>query len=385
VPGLLYAQQGDTLYVNLFAANKAEIKMDDGRTVNVTEETRYPWDGMVKMTLHPDKSAKFTVNLRVPGWARDEAVPSDLYRFIDHPDQPVTLKVNGHETPVHLHEGYAALSRKWKDGDTIELNLPMPVRRIAANESVEADRGRVALQRGPIVYCLESPDNPDGHVRSMMVPDNEPLTASFEPALLNGVEVIRGAAFLVKRNEQQQLEKEPESFAAIPYYAWANRGRSEMMVWIPDSEKSARIQPQATIASTSEVTTFPRGQNPRAINDQAEPSSSHDGENTFFHWWPAKGTNAWVEYKFAKTATVSTTSVYWFDDTGTGECRAPESWRVSYKDGDEWKPVETTDRYGVDLDKYNEISFKPVTTDGLRLEVKMQPGWSAGIQEWKAP
>jgi hypothetical protein len=321
----------------------------------------------------------------VPGWARDEAVAGDLYRFIDHPNEPVTLAVNGEAVPVNVEKGYVALTREWKDGDAIALNLPMPPRRVAANEAVQADRGRTALQRGPIVYCLESPDNPEGHVRSLMLPDDAPLTASFEPALLNGVEVLRGTGFLVKRDEQGQLVKTPRNIEAIPYYAWANRGRSEMMVWIPDSEKSARIQPLPTIASTSKITISAGGKNPAAINDLAVPASSNDAENTFSDWWPRKGTNAWVEYAFAKEATVSTTSVYWFDDTGTGECRVPESWHVLYKEGDQWKPVTTSDSFGVDRDKYNKISFQPVTTTGLRLEVRMRPGWSAGIQEWTVP
>jgi hypothetical protein len=385
IPGYLYAQKGGTVFVNLFAANKAEIKMDNGHILNITEETRYPWDGRVKMTLHPDASAQFTVNVRVPGWARDEAVPGDLYRFIDHPHEPVTLKVNGHEVPLTFDKGYVPLTREWKDGDIIELNLPMPVRRVAANEAVQADRGRVALQRGPIVYCLESPDNPGGHVRSLMLPDDARLTASFERDLLNGVEVLRASAFLVSRDEQGQLVKTARSIQAIPYYAWANRGRSEMMVWVPDSEKSARVQPRPTIASTSKVKVSAGGKNSVAINDLAEPASSSDSENTFFDWWPHKGEEAWVEYEFAKPATVSTTSVYWFDDTGTGECRAPESWRVLFKDGDQWKPVETTDNYSVERDKYNKIAFKPVMTAGLRLEVRMRLGWSAGIQEWTVP
>jgi hypothetical protein len=359
--------------------------MDNGHILNITEETRYPWDGRVKMTLHPDASAQFTVNVRVPGWARDEAVPGDLYRFIDHPHEPVTLKVNGHEVPLTFDKGYVPLTREWKDGDIIELNLPMPVRRVAANEAVQADRGRVALQRGPIVYCLESPDNPGGHVRSLMLPDDARLTASFERDLLNGVEVLRASAFLVSRDEQGQLVKTARSIQAIPYYAWANRGRSEMMVWVPDSEKSARVQPRPTIASTSKVKVSAGGKNSVAINDLAEPASSSDSENTFFDWWPHKGEEAWVEYEFAKPATVSTTSVYWFDDTGTGECRAPESWRVLFKDGDQWKPVETTDNYSVERDKYNKIAFKPVMTAGLRLEVRMRLGWSAGIQEWTVP
>jgi DUF1680 family protein len=385
VPGYMYAQKGAALYVNLFAANKAEIKMDNGHTVKITEETRYPWDGLVKMTIHPDTSAQFTIDVRIPGWARDQAVPGDLYKFIDHPNEAVTLKVNGQEVAVQLEKGYASLDRKWNDGDTIELNLPMPVRRVAANESVKADRGRVALQRGPIVYCLESPDNPEGHVRSLMLPDNAQLIASFEPSLLNGVEVIRGSAMLVSRGQNDQLTKTAQSFQAIPYYAWANRGRSEMMVWIPDSEKTTRVQASPTIASTSKITASEGLKNRNAINDLAEPASSNDAENTFSDWWPHKGEDAWVEYEFAKAATVSSTSAYWFDDTGTGECRTPVSWRILYKDGDKWTPVETTDTYGVERDKYNKITFKPVLTTGLRLELKMQPRWSAGLQEWTVP
>jgi hypothetical protein len=325
------------------------------------------------------------VNVRVPGWARDQAVPGDLYRFIDHSAGHVSLKVNGEHVPVRPEKGFARLTREWKDGDTIELNLPMPVRRVAANKAVQADRGRVALQRGPIVYCLESPDNPGRHVRSLMLADDAPLTASFAADLLNGVEVVRGSAFLVTRDAYGELTKTAEDFEAIPYYAWANRGRSEMEVWVPDSEKSARVQPLPTIASTSKVTVSPGGKNAAAINDLAEPASSDDAENTFSDWWPRKGANAWVEYSFAKEATVSTTSVYWFDDTGTGECRTPKSWRILYKEGEEWKPVETTAAYGVERDKYNKIGFKPVQTTGLRLELTMRPGWSAGIQEWTVP
>ena len=171
VPGYLYAHEGNTLYVNLFAANKAEIKLDNGHTVKLAEETKYPWDGRVRLTLHPDARSKFTVKVRVPGWARNQAVDSDLYKFTDHAEDSVTFKVNGKDAPLKLDKGYASVVKTWKDGDTIELNLPMPVRRVEANDAVKADQGRVALQRGPIVYCLESPDNPEADVRSLMLPD----------------------------------------------------------------------------------------------------------------------------------------------------------------------------------------------------------------------
>jgi hypothetical protein len=155
-----------------------------------------------------------------------------------------------------------------------------------------------------------------------------------------------------------------------------------MIVWIPTTEAAARPLPRPTVASTSKVTVS-GGRNPRAINDQAEPKSSEDASNTYFHWWPRKGTTEWVEYTFEKSAAVSEVEVYWFDDTGHGECRVPRSWRVLYKDGDQWKPVENREAYGVEKDRYNKISFKPVTTSALRLEVTLQPNWSAGIQEWK--
>ncbi len=215
VPGYFYARRDRTIYVNLFASGVADIKLDDGRTVTLTQETRYPWDGAIRLTVQPDKPGKLAIRLRIPGWARNEAAPGGLYTFIDKLDAGPALRINGNPAPIKLEDGYAVLDRKWKKGDVIQLDLPMPVRRVAANEQVEADRGRVALQRGPIVYCLEWPDNPGASVRDAILPDGEKLTAQFEPDLLNGVETIKAGRL-----------------KAIPYYAWANRGKGDMEVWI---------------------------------------------------------------------------------------------------------------------------------------------------------
>jgi len=296
VPGTVYAQQGDRLYVNLFAGGTADVRMDNGRTVKVTQETRYPWDGAVALTIDPDKAGRFTINVRIPGWARNEAVPGDLYRFTDKVNDPVTLKVNGKPVPIELNKGYVSLKRRWKKHDRIELNLPMPVRRVTAHDQVQADRGRVALQRGPIVYCAEWPDNPSGKVRNLMLPDGEKLTSEFDPGLLNGVQVIKGRACSVTAGEDGRIVKTEQDFKAIPYYAWANRGRGEMVVWIPNSEAGVRVPARPSVASTSKVTLSNPGTNPQAINDLMEPASSNDAENSFFHWWPRKGTDEWVEY-----------------------------------------------------------------------------------------
>ncbi len=380
VPGYMYAQRGDTLYINLFAGSTAGIKLDNGTQLKLAQETRYPWDGAVRMTVNPEKPARFTINVRIPGWARNEPVPGDLYRFADKLDTPPVLKVNGRRVPLNLNKGYVSVSREWKAGDVIDLALPMPVRRVVANDRVAADRGRMAIQRGPIVYAAEWPDNPNGRVRNLMLPANAKLTAQFKPALLNGVMVVEGRAVALAYGPDGKLAGHEQEFTAIPYYAWAHRGRGQMVVWVPTTESAVRPAPAPTLATTSKVTAS-RGSNPAAINDGEEPRSSAD-HDSYFHWWPAKGGTQWVEYAFEKPAAVSETAVYWFDDTGRGECRVPASWRVLYKDGNEWKPVENAGPYGVDKDRYNTVSFKPVTTTGLRLEVIQQPNWSSGIQEW---
>ena len=383
VPGYVYAQQGDVLYVNLFVASTAEVKMDGGRTLRVVQETRYPWDGAVKITVTPEQSGRYALNVRIPGWARGEAVPSDLYRFADAAAPPVTIAVNGRAVPLVLEKGYARLERQWKPGDVVDLALPMPIRRVVAHPSVEADQGRVALQRGPIVFAAEWPDNPGGQVRNLLLADDAILTTEFRAGLLGGVQVVKGSAVALAYDDKGGVNRRKQEFLAIPYYAWANRGPGEMTVWIPNRPASARPQPLPTLASRAKVTASPAGRNARAVNDQNEPRSSRDSSNSFFHWWPEKGSTEWIEYDLHEPSTVAEVEVYWLDDTGSGECRLPASWRILYKEGEDWKPVEATGPYEVEKERYNRVAFRPVATSALRLEVALQPQWSAGIQEWK--
>lgn len=382
VPGYVYAQQGDKLYINLFVGSSGEIKLDNGRTVSVTQETKYPWEGAVKLTVNPDQASAFTINVRIPGWARNEVVPGDLYRFLEQNSETAKIKINGKAVAVKLDKGYAALQRTWKKGDVIELLLPMPTRRVTANTQVAADNGRIALQRGPLVYCAEWPDNPNGHTRNLLLPNDAKLTATFKADLLNGITTINGKAFGLSVDAQGKVLKSEQPFTAIPYYAWANRGRGEMVVWIPNDEKYARPQPFPTIATTSKVSTSKSRMNPRGINDGDEPKAS-DQSDAYFDWWPNKGKTEWIEYAFEKPASISEVQLYWFDDTGHGEVRVPQSWRILYKDGNDWKPVENTNAYGVEKDRWNIVNFKSVLTSGLRLEITAQPNWAVGLQEWK--
>jgi DUF1680 family protein len=402
VPGYLYAQRGDTVYVNLFAAGKAEIDAPGGK-LNIVQQTRYPWDGGVKMTITPAKARRFAINVRIPGWARNEPVPTDLYRFVDDVKQNASISVNGTSLPLNVQKGYVTIDRTWKAGDIVELNLPMPVRRVIAHANVEADRDRVALQRGPIVYAAEWPDNPEGKVRNLVLTDSTDLTTEFRTDLLRGVQIIKGRALALKLDEQGAVRKADQPFVAIPYATWANRGRGEMTVWIPRTESVARPAPYPTLATSSALrTSRPQGQGfLQGIIDGEEPRSSRAG-GSMFNWWPLQGWSEacepaaaagqprrqcskgeWIEMTFAKPATVSGSQIYWFDDNPGGNVRVPASWKLLYRDGDAWKPVETADQYGVAKDAWNTVTFKPVNTTALRLEVVLQPSVSAGLQEWK--
>jgi DUF1680 family protein len=383
VPGYVYARQGQTIFVNLFAEGSADVTLGDGSAIKLAQTTKYPWDGAVKIAVTPARTGTFTMKVRIPGWARNEPAPGDLYRFLDAAPAAATVRVNGQAVTSAPEKGYVTIAREWKAGDTIDLALPMPVRRIVAHDQVTADTNRVALQRGPFVYAAEWPDNPDRRVRNLVLADATSLRAESRPALLNGVTVVTGTATALAYDAQGRVTKKTQPFTAIPYYAWANRGRGEMVVWLPRTEDVATPAPFPTLAMQSKVTVSGQSRrSPNMINDGEDPRNSADS-SAYFDWWPLKSSTETVDMTFPKATSVSEVQVYWFDDTGRGEVRVPASWRLLYKDGNDWKPMDAAGPFGTERDKYNVVSFKPVTTTALRIELRFQPNWSAGLQEWK--
>ena len=383
VSGYAYAVRGSEVFVNLYAGSDAEIEVGESQ-VRLRQETRYPWDGKVKIIVEPSRAkSELTLCLRIPGWARNEPIPSDLYRFAKHIDPDPKVKLNGQSPEFTIDRGYIRLSREWNAGDEVTLTLRMPVRRVLAHEAVEADRGRVALQRGPIVYCVESPDVEARHVRNLLLPDETEFFTRFRPDLLHGVQVLKGKAIPYHRDEAREtVPGEVVPFTAIPYYAWAHRGKGEMQVWLAREESAVTPLGFPTLASTAKVSAS-YGKNSGSVNDQLEPKSSIDHDVPFFHWWPHKGTVEWIEYDFGEPQEVSTVEVYWFDDTGRGECRLPASWKVLCLVGEEWKPVWTEEEYGVEKDCWNRVVFETVRTRKLRLEMQSREGWAGGIHEWR--
>jgi DUF1680 family protein len=232
IAGYVYAQRERDLFVNLFAAGSSDLTIE-GSKVRVRQETRYPWDGQIVITLEPERPEELAVHVRIPGWAGARPVPSDLYRYVDAGETPVTLTLNGTPMKAELDKGFAVVRRTWKKGDTLALNLPMPVRRVASHEKVEANAGRVALERGPIVYCAEGVDN-GGGVFNLVLPDDAPLEAQARPDLLGGITVIEGRALgLYPSEDGRSVVTREQDFVAVPYYAWAHRGEGEMAVWLP--------------------------------------------------------------------------------------------------------------------------------------------------------
>lgn len=381
IPGYVYAQRGKALFVNLFVDSKSDIVINNNK-ISVIQETAYPWEGKVLIRLEPEAEKKFAVHVRIPGWALEQPVPGDLYHFHKSNDKIPTVRVNGETVPLDLKNGYMPIQRKWKRGDTIELNLPMPVRRVESHSEVKENLGKIALTRGPVIYCAEWPDNL-GHVSNLVLSDDTLLSSEHRDDLLNGVTVIKGQALaLFGTADESSDRREMQEFTAIPYYSWAHRGQGEMSVWISREESTARALPGSTVASKSQ-TRVSQDKSGDPLNDQWEPKDSNDHSHPYLHWWPRKGTEEWVEYEFENPMTVSEVQVYWFDDTAQGECRVPQSWKLFYKLGNRWVPVSPLNDYRVENDKYNVATFTPIKTSALRLEIQSQKEYSTGIIEWK--
>jgi hypothetical protein len=218
LPGLIYSKEGNTLYANLYASNEATVELK-GQTVRVTQETDYPWNGKVKFTVQPEEEGEFTVRFRVPGWARNQVLPGDLYRYSSKDEASNKLSLNGEELDAVADDGYFTLTRTWKPGDEVSLEFPMSVRKVIANPKVAEDKGKMSLEYGPMVYAVEEIDN-KGTFDEIDVKPEDSFKVEVQPELLGGVNTISN-----------------EKLTAIPYYAWSNRGIGKMKVWLPVEEK----------------------------------------------------------------------------------------------------------------------------------------------------
>ena len=239
IPGYMYAQKDDNLYINLFINSNVDLIIRN-KSVQVVQQNNYPWDGALVFNINPKTATAFNLLVRIPGWAQNKAIPSSLYQFQNTSAEKPVIKVNGVVVDYTITNGYAAINRTWKKNDKVEVNLPMEVRRVVANENLKEELGKIALQRGPLMYCAEWPDN-NGKTSNIIIPASAIFTTEFKPALLNGVTVLKTEVPAVIINGAENISTVKQSFTAIPYYSWANRGKGEMMVWFPTAIKDVDL------------------------------------------------------------------------------------------------------------------------------------------------
>jgi len=236
IPGYIYAQNGNDVFVNLFISGTGQLKVNN-KDLKITQQNNYPWDGAMAFTIDPASAMDLNLKIRIPGWAQNQAVPSDLYSYEQPSSRQVQIKVNGKAIDYNVKNGYAVIARKWKKNDRVEVNLPMDVKRVIANGKLPDDAGKIALQRGPLMYCAEWKDN-GGKASNLIVPTTTTFKPEFKADLLNGVTVLKGDAKAVSVDaDGQNISTQTKELTAIPYYAWANRGKGEMQVWFPEQVK----------------------------------------------------------------------------------------------------------------------------------------------------
>jgi uncharacterized protein len=228
----IYAQSDNALYVNLFVGSSTSVDIAKSK-VNITTETNYPWEGTVKIKVQPEKKLKFALYVRIPGWALGRPVPGDTYSYLNYSGSVYSIMVNGKPATISLENGYAVINREWKKDDVVEVNLPMEPRRVVARGEVKEDINRVAIERGPLVYCIEHPDN-EGKAFNIFIPDNALLKTEFNKDLMGGTQVIKTEAPVVTTSaDGMEIKTEVKQVTAIPYFLWNNRGQGQMQVWLP--------------------------------------------------------------------------------------------------------------------------------------------------------
>lgn len=361
-----YAQSAnEEVFVHLYA--NGSLRPLNGVELKIT--TDYPLSGRVSISVGGTRARNFTLALRVPGWCKGFAAT-----------------LNGARAAGTTRNGYLYLERTWKSGDALVINMPMPVRAIATDPRVKENLGRLAYARGPIVYCAESLDG-NQEVLDTWIPGEATIIEARRNTLGGHVE-LTAAAFLGGSSPwsgklyEVLTPRKKTAVKLIPYSLWDNRGPASMQVWFPTAPPPPEIWGPERTAKVA-MSFVSSNCQPEGVNDGSPVKKSSDQPAQNCHWWPHKGSAEWVEYSWSKPVTLTSSQVFFFDDTGRGECRLPASWKLEYWHKGRWTAVRGVNQYPIALDKWNEVRFEQITTMKLRLSVQMQPGWAAGVLEWK--
>lgn len=381
LPGYVYAVKDKNVYVNLFLSNTADLTVG-GKAVRLSQQTRYPWQGDVTVTVDKNSAGDFALKVRIPGWVQGKVVPSDLYSFTDGKRLKYSVTVNGEQSGELASDGYFTIQRRWKKGDQVSIHFDMEARTVRADQRVQDDRGMISVERGPIVYCAEHPDN-DFDIAGVLI-NQEPVFALGDLSIASTpVKTLQTDAQLLTFDKQGRLATTDVQLTLIPYYAWCHRGSGKMQVWMAQDLSATTPAKPATLASESKVESSSRIPALSSLNDRLVPRDANDRSVPYTHWWPKQGSTEWLTYTFPQEATVQSSTVYWYDDQPWQGCQVPDVWKLYYKDANgEWQEVRNPDAYPIQKGAPCTVNFDPVKTTAVKLEVKINKDKSAGIFEW---
>lgn len=375
IPGMMYAHTDDDIYCTFYGGTSTTIPLGRGN-IGIRQETGYPFDEKVSLTVTPEKaSQKFALHLRIPTWAGNRFVPGKLYSYVNRQPGTWSLTVNGKPAKVKVDKGFAVIDRKWEKGDRVELHLPMGVMYSKAIDNVEADRGRLCITRGPLVYCAEDVDNASAPASYVISPAGDSAVVRKGDGLMKDIDFITVPARSIQNPGDTKL-------TLVPYYAWDNRTDGAMIVWIAANDDVARAamptMPDYISDITATYTCDIDDVNPIVTNKF--PSSSHDTSMLRWTSWPRKGEKQSIELKLTHPVGLESLSVYWYDDGG--DVRMPEAWDVEYLQDGAWHefPVYVTDEYRMLKDQYNMIHpGRDIMPEALRINITPRQDASAGI------
>ena len=385
VSGMMYSRIGDNVFCALYAGNSTIMDVD-GDKVALRQKTEYPYDGNISIEVTPENgNCEFTLWLRIPTWASDRFMPSELYRYADDEDSGYSVKVNGKKVRGVLKDGYFPVRRAWESGDKVELELDMPVRVSVADERVEADVNRMCVTRGPLLYCAESPDNEyKANCYILSDPDPDTEMGVFEEGVMKGIRYIEMDADALAEDGVRDVR-----MVLIPYYAWNNRGdNTTMNVWFAKDAKTARAGIQTYAANVADVSaTYTHTHDEEmVVADGRVPSSSAD--KTIARWSSSRrrlGEPQQVTITLKKEQNIENVSVYWCDDEEDGSgVSVPASWAMEYRKDGKWQQFVpyTTDHFSVEKNQFNMVHpATEICADAIRLNIQPKENHAVGIFE----
>ena len=382
VSGMIYSHTAEDIYCGLYAGCQTEIPLASGK-VRLKQQTEDPFDGKITISVSPERTAiPFTLWLRIPTWCGTQFMPGELYTYADRHQSDVSLRVNGKAVKVNTVDGYVPIRREWEEGDRVELDLQVKTRYSVADHRVEADRDRVCVTRGPLVFCAEQPDNalpaPDYILRRI---GKEGVVTHLSEGLMDGIPMLILPAQAIDENKHVSHT----SVRLIPYYAWNNRGDNQTMnVWFARSAKTVEAGSVRTVGNVKAAIATHTYSNDDvvAVADGKVPSSSADGTIPRWTSWPQKGQIQQLTVELRKMQSIESVSIYWYDDKGG--VQIPVSWNLEYRQDGQWKPwtLYNTDRYNCFPDQFNMVHpAAPVKGDAIRVTMQPKPDSTVGILE----